>query len=613
MEQKKEQLRIIKQRTIDFLRQNSHGALYNGDGSKCTDWLAEELLEAGPYPGTLIYKDIDYDDLSPNAWRSFNHLDRLRAILVDEGPALFADSGRMDKLLALLRYWLQADPNSANWFHNQIGSPKYMGIIALLMGDQLPEDMRPGVMEIVSRGSLDQPPKERIHYTYRKHPTLWTGANLIWGAGVTMYHALLKQDVRLLEKAVRWAETALAYEEEGIQEDGAFRQHGPRWYSGGYGRSFLLEMLPFYLCLEGTSFCFAEEKTRILLTHFLDGLPHMQHRGYFDYGAVGRELAREGKLSADALGTVAQKMSQLPGMPRSEELLAFSRQILQGLPADGGVKYFESVAFLSGQKHGCHLSVRGSRPDLYGAEKTNGEGVLCYNMSYGTTTCCMASGKEYLDICPVWDYSAIPGTTAFCETDSELLQRGDWHITFREDSRCKAVTDGDIAVMCQKTCHDGIDLQAAYFLYDGCLICLGTGSAEVLDKRLFTTVEQCHAENGRWIAEGREAANGGLRYTNLDETTNLLLKTGPVTGSWQRNNLSASPAPVTENVFLLQIPQGEQIHYAYMISPADIRHEVQVLQNDTQAQIIRIDGKVTLAVAGEGFDLDRETSLCLEI
>ena len=295
MEQKKEQLRIIKQRTIDFLRQNSHGALYNGDGSKCTDWLAEELLEAGPYPGTLIYKDIDYDDLSPNAWRSFNHLDRLRAILVDEGPALFADSGRMDKLLALLRYWLQADPNSANWFHNQIGSPKYMGIIALLMGDQLPEDMRPGVMEIVSRGSLDQPPKERIHYTYRKHPTLWTGANLIWGAGVTMYHALIKQDVQLLEKAVRWAETALAYEEEGIQEDGAFRQHGPRWYSGGYGRSFLLEMLPFYLCLEGTSFCFAEEKTRILLTHFLDGLPHMQHRGYFDYGAVGRELAREGK------------------------------------------------------------------------------------------------------------------------------------------------------------------------------------------------------------------------------------------------------------------------------------------------------------------------------
>jgi hypothetical protein len=150
MEQKKEQLRIIKQRTIDFLRQNSHGALYNGDGSKCTDWLAEELLEAGPYPGTLIYKDIDYDDQSLNAWRSYNHLDRLRAILVDEGPALFADSGRMDKLLALLRYWLQADPNSANWFHNQIGSPKYMGIIALLMGDQLPED-RPSLLPRLRR------------------------------------------------------------------------------------------------------------------------------------------------------------------------------------------------------------------------------------------------------------------------------------------------------------------------------------------------------------------------------------------------------------------------------------------------------------------------------
>lgn len=80
----------------------------------------------------------------------------------------------------------------------------------------------------------------------------WTGANLIWGGAVTVKHAMWQEDEELLKIASARVAEEIKYSHEGIQPDGAFCQHGHRWYSGGYGRSFAYELTPIIAALAGT-------------------------------------------------------------------------------------------------------------------------------------------------------------------------------------------------------------------------------------------------------------------------------------------------------------------------------------------------------------------------
>ena len=87
----------------------------------------------------------------------------------------------------------------------------------------------------------------------------WTGANLIWGASNTIKHAILIEDGALLCQAVERAakELEIARDgQEGIPPDGSFYQHGPRLYSGGYGRSFADEISQMTYCLQQTPYQF---------------------------------------------------------------------------------------------------------------------------------------------------------------------------------------------------------------------------------------------------------------------------------------------------------------------------------------------------------------------
>ena len=140
-----------------------------------------------------------------------------------------------------MQWWITNDPHNPNWWHNEIGVPQLLGETAMLMGNDLPDDLRAGTIKIMKRSVW----------------TKWTGQNLVWGCGNQVIRGILEKD----EKTVADAYTRM-YQEirvekpegEGIMPDASFHQHGPQFYSGGYGLAFANDVGRFVAYAWGTKY-----------------------------------------------------------------------------------------------------------------------------------------------------------------------------------------------------------------------------------------------------------------------------------------------------------------------------------------------------------------------
>ena len=560
----------------------------------------EEILINGDIPDTFCWVDIDYSDETRSAWSADKHYFRLQYMLVSGGKEkLQQDHDWRMKLLGLLKYWLSHDFLNPNWWYNQIGVPQAMSNIMLMLESYLSIDMQEMLLEIIARGSMKTDDiSDHIYAALPQEVRQWTGANLLWGAATTVKHAILTNDSELLYMAYDRICKELKYDIEGIQLDGAFCQHGPRWYSGGYGRSFAYEIAPFIFCFQGTCCEFPKEKVNILLKHVLDGQRLMQQNGYFDYGAVGREFTRPGDIHAGVLTSAVKLQAETEGIPRKKELQEFWKELSgKCTNAHEETKFYDSICVLCHKKAGSYIGIRGSSSDILGAENCNDEGILCYNMTYGTNTCFMRSGQEYMDLSPVWDYAKIPGTTARQENDKQLLQHSNWTYRYHQNNKTIGLTKGEYGILSTYTAHDDISLYTSYFVFDGCMATLGAGIKDKKSEKgmVLTTVDQCRAKNVNISCNGKMVENNGWCYRNLDDKTTFHVEYTKKIGSWHRNNHAMSSEIVTEYVFTLAIPFKEEHNaYAYLVSPQDSTVEIEILCNNEICQGILVNHKTAM-------------------
>lgn len=567
-------------------------------GDRPTDTL-DPLLILGDFPDTLCYKDVNYADQERSGWDATRHYSRLQNTLTLNGrERLQKDAPYREKMIALLRYWLLHDYKNPNWWHNEIGMPRTISDITLMMWDVLPDDLRSRALELISRGSM------KCH----KNIMGWTGANLIWGINNTVKHALLTRDADLLALAASRALDEMRYDAEGIQEDGGFCQHGRRWYSGGYGASFTFDVAILVNILQGTRWRFPDDKLEIFLRHVLDGQRVMSKNGYFDYCGIGREYARVGNVYRTNLHKGVTMLAAVRDIPRADELAAFAKEnarpaaLCDDADADKTV-FYPSIQLLCHRKHGSYIGVKGHNHKIYDQELCNGEGELAYNMSYGSHTCLARRGDEYYDLSPLWDFAHIPGTTARLENDEQIHAHRDWWCLPLPNDHSGGLSDGDCGILYEKPEHDGISALVSFFTYDGCLVSLGTDITDAYPERgnLTTTVDQCRLQD--MVADRqspmRHVSNGEWTYFNLDGETAFRVEAGERIGSWRRNNHAVPHHPVKGNVFMLCIPTDlSHPRFAYMAVPRErTGGAVNVLRNDRACQAIvasRQDSKKTL-------------------
>lgn len=558
---------------------------------------AEEMLaalRAGDAPETLCWNDINYEDQNRAFWDTHHHNERIIAVLTALGPdRLRDDPAYAAQMLNAFRLWLHHDFHNPNWWYNDIGMPLSVTQIALMLYDVLDKAMLSRAAELSGRAYATMDPTNGAGK--------WTGANLIWGMNIAIRYAALTGDEELLGRAAaRAAEEICNDRREGIQPDGSFFQHGPRLYSGGYGRSYAADIALMAYILQGTPYAFSEEKMHIFLSHILDGLYHLTQGNALDWACIGREFTRVGAVSASALKNVLHRLLDMEDIPRRDELLAF-RDSLMGGPRVDSTKYFPCSAMLCHHFGGIYVGAKFLTDRLWGAEICNNEGVLCFNMSYGTHTCIMRTGAEYTDINPVWDFARIPGTTARTETDDELFAHTEWTQLSLPNSHSSGRQAGAYAAMYELAQHDGVEALVTDFAVPDAYIRLGCGirTTDGRDEALVTTVDQCFSA-GDLTANEAEVTHNGIRYTALDDTR-LTAKCTEQCGSWRRNsrNNVVSDEPVTADVVSITIthPAAGEGHYAYMITPADApAPHVEILRNDREEQSVRLADGSILAV-----------------
>ena len=543
-------------------------------------------------PDTFCWGDLDYTDKTRSFWQPAQHYARMQTILKGFGEErLHRDPDYAKRMIGALQYWLDHDYTNPNWWHNEIGMPLGIGNITILLYPLLDDETVTRAAELVGRGSMA---------TLPAISQSWTGANLIWGALNTVRHALLTGDSDLLRRAVTRAAAEITEGgAEGIQRDRSFFQHGPRLYSGGYGLSFAEDIAKLLYLLRETEYQLPADKIDLFLSFILDGLRHMIHGEGLDWACVGREITRPGVLDSTHAAGVVELLTRAEGLPRKDELVSFLSHLRGGEPTDM-TRYFPDAAMLCHHFHGLYVGAKFMNDRTLGAEICNSEGELCCNMSYGTHTCVMKSGREYRDINPIWDYAHIPGTTAVEESDTELLVRKGWVFAAHPNTCFGGTQNGRRAVIYELARHDGTEALVTHFAFEDGYICLGAGVTDEGGRPLVTTVDQCRLTDDPAVTDHATVHNG-IRYTALGGT---LIDTAvrEQVGSWRRNNAALSDHPVKGDVLTLTVthPAGKESAYAYMISPADIDEPaVTVLRNDRGLQAVRLpDGSVMAVFHG---------------
>ncbi|MDD5261996.1 MAG: polysaccharide lyase 8 family protein [Methylacidiphilales bacterium] len=593
---------LIKKQFCDYQRDVWKGANSAGkDEEQVAAWM-KSLTADGTWP------DVNYTDLTPGYWRAVDHITRTNKMcMVYTSPEcrLHGDPGLSRAIHAALGHWLQKDYRSPNWWHNEIGVPREISIIMLLIEPELTPQERAAGIKIVSHAVIDSPPR------FGGRGAL-TGQNRVWVAENTLTRGLLASDFELVQHArdVISEEVTVATQagggepkisrgsagvvllstQEGIQPDFSFFQHGPQLQLGNYGLGFAGDIVTWLTVLHGSSLALEQDKIGIMRDYLLKGESVVVWKGFMDISSCGRQI---GPQSPAAKGSTVLRILARAKASDTDHAAEYQAAIEQDSP-DVPVSaipakntYFWRADFMVHRRPGFYVSTRMNSARVYATELVNGENLQGKYLGDGATYVYM-TGHEYEDIFPVWDWSRLPGVTSPKITDKARLKPKNFQIT----NPCEfvgGVADGEYGAAALALNREGLAAKKSWFYFDDQIVCLGAGiTCANKDKDLFitTSVNQCLARGGvaADAGKGPAAAPAGLReYATLKwawhdnvgyifpEPLNISLGSQEQTGRW--NEISSggrNQSTVSKNVFSIWINHGalpKEDHYSYLILP----------------------------------------------
>jgi chondroitin AC lyase len=515
------------------------------------------------------WPDVVYDSVELKDWQAIEHVRRLLALAVawnPEDPATAGNPALLRGIVRGLENWYTRNPVNPNWWWNQIGMPRYLGEVLLrVKGAIAPDLIRLAVPAFTAHG-----PAARF-----------TGQNLVWVAGIQIRHGILTDQpdlVGLGHRLIRNELRALP-DEEGLQPDMSFHQHGKVLYSGGYGQGFACDVARFAWLARDTAFAWPAHKIELLGRFVLDGSRWMVRGDTFDYGASGRELSRKGFSAARYFQGVAF-LAQIP-FSRQAECQAIAGQVDRGGKSSvEGNRYFWCSDLMTQHRSNYYWSVRltSNRIENTDWPCCGGEGRLCHHMAEGLTLL-FRKGDEYRDIFPVWNWRQTPGTTV--EQQPGAMNPGGLR-GFGLRSFSGGVSDGRVGCAAMDFARGSLRAHKAWFSFENSLVAAGCGITSDSDAPVRTTINQCHwrgavemrdGEKGFRLLEegvhelipGAIVRHDGFIYRIL--TGQGTLRLGPASGSWADCGVESSE-PVTLPVFNAGLDHGVRpigAEYAYLI------------------------------------------------
>ncbi|MFP4342354.1 MAG: polysaccharide lyase family 8 super-sandwich domain-containing protein [Cyclobacteriaceae bacterium] len=581
--------------------------------------LLKSIRPDGSWPG------INYEDTTKTGFQHSVHLTNMLTLALayrQPSSAYFSDKNLKQKIDTAFNFWLSNDFICENWWWNQIGTPRSIVNLLLIMDEELTDKQKQGAARIMSRATLK---------AWGARP----GGDLIKIAGIHGKYGLFLRDTAIVTKVMQVIPSEIQYASErntpddlrGLQQDMSFHHRQDRVTSTlSYGLGYAAAFAEWAALVTGTQYAFPEEDIRLLVDFYLDGIcKTMVHGKYPDPGAKNRSISRQATLAA--ANTQLPEMLLLSTDYRQQELQEIiSIRKGQMMPKLESNRFYWHSEYQSHQRPDYFASVRMYSSRNHNMEEPyNGEGLKNHHLADGSNFI-SRTGREYLDIFPVWDWQKVPGTTVVQKPDlpseEEIQKKGLTDFV-------GAVSDGKYgaAAFDFRSVHDELQARKAWFFFDEQIVCLGAGINSNEEFTVATTLNQSLRKGQVLYASGekvRELKKGTHRLKKVNwvyhdsiayffpQAVRLHVAHEVKTGSWRSINRQAdSPAEeVSKEVVSLWLdhgkkPQGET--YAYIIFPsAGVPQagmpQAETLPGGSLPQIIE-NSEVLQAVHHEGLEL----------
>ena len=517
------------------------------------------------------FNDINYADLSATAnfpqGRHTANLALLAKAYATSTSKYYKSETLRESLIKLLQFWVDKDFVGENWHNNQITTPTNLVNLMLAAGDDLPNDLIQKAQPIIGRANMTAS-------GYRP------GGDRIVIAGVIAKNLLFIGDYKGFEKMLNHIENEMTFStgERGIQQDFSFHHrvdrvnntdsYGYDKFANGYGE------WSYYVA--GTKYQFSQERLKILIDYYLDGIYKQLVYGiYEDVGVRNRDITIK-KPDFRPKGT--QEIERLfvstnYRRKELEEIIKLRKGEIK--PSLSFAKFFWQTEHFVFQRPTFYTSVRMfSTRNKNMEEPYNGPGKPTHHRADGTNYL-LLKGDEYFNIWPVYDWQKISGTTIMQKptlpSPTEIQKTG---LT----SFVGAVTDGLYGAVAFdfKSPHDFIEAKKSWFFFDEEYVCLGAGINSFKELPVVTTINQCLLRstvkierNGvqSIVSEGSRVLDS-IKWVYHDRVgyifpspTTVTLSNQKETGRWSdiTDQKNISTATVTENVFKLYVDHGTGI------------------------------------------------------
>ncbi len=571
-----------------------------------SDSIIERLLSSINSDGS--WDGILYTSERRSAWEAQQHIKNIATLCrsyKSTESKYYNDKELLTAIVDAITYWCDNGFTCKNWWYNCIGVPKaFAPSLLLLEGDISQELMAKGI-------KILDPADTRS----------MTGQNKVWLNGVTLIKGLLLNDPAVVARTSEQIREELQLsDEEGIQRDFSFHQHGAMQQFGNYGLAFAASISYWMRVFDGTTYDFTPEQKEIMNNYITKGLNVTIWNGFMDVSSCGRQLFYN-TMAGKAASLLISNINMLTLDSQDEHTKGqFEEYIKRNYIAPlknnltGNFSYPMS-------KYTIHrgdeffFSVKMFTSHILGGEVTNNENLSGYHLSDGGTMI-YRTGHEYENIFPVWDWKYIPGTTV--ELNDKPLKRiehAKYYVNGSDFAGC--LGEGEYGVSGFEYVRDGVKANKGYFFFSDQVVCLGNSISAESGDPLITTLNQCNYQDaayymdGKSIKEvemGKEYSAGrvfsdGIGYESLDGSA-IEFGAKEQVGSWHKVAQFYNEDEVRGDLFTAQIKHADS--YGYVVKPevdceqflsGKAKNNFKVVRNDNIATAVEsTEEKLTMVI-----------------
>ncbi len=563
--------------------------------------LIQSINPDGSWPG------INYKDTTRTGFQHSTHLENmlfLARAYKKQGTNFFQNAEVKKTVSSALDFWIAHDFISQNWWWNEMGTPTMMINTLLILDDDLTDKQKTEGTRIASRASLTG---------VGARP----GGDFVPIAGLIVKQGLFKRNDSIVLSALKvMADQIKITTDRGIKPDLSFHHRVDNVTSiHSYGTNYVSTFAYWTVITAGTVYKLPDEALKLLIDYYLDGIcKSMAYSIYPDPGAKNRDLSRKGDLGPEDTNIPENLLTS--SNYRREELVEIIK-IRRGekKPDKTWNGYYWWSSYFVHQRENYFASVRmfSSRQNNV-EEPYNEEGLKNHHLADGSNFL-SRTGKEYIDIFPVWDWQKIPGTTV---VQKPVLPHWNQIVKKGLSEFVGGVSNGNYgaATFDFKSVHDPLKARKAWFFFDHEYVCLGAGISSDAEYPVATTVNQCllnkdvvvNTKNLPQILSKGESKLKNVSWVLHDSVgyffpfeVSANINNSTLNGNWRQitHQSRASEEPVQKDVFTLWLDHGKKpasASYAYIIVPGISSSSLElysktknivILENSTKIQAVQ--------------------------